>query len=100
MFDRGSTSHSTQNINDALVGVSRAIELAGVSTVGTAGIKARIRALCAEARHSGTPVEALIIGLRRTVAFQSSLQDANHRHATLPHDAISYLIETYYATDR
>src|SRR5258708_1898438 len=99
MTDRGlaSRSHSDRNVDDALIAVSRAIELASASSLSVEHLKASVRALCGEAKRAGMPVEALIIALRDQsdsgTPFLSVADDPRER---VRRKAVTYLIETYY----
>jgi hypothetical protein len=100
MPDRGLTgrSHSGQTVDDALIAVSRAIELASASSLSAEHLKASIRALCGEAKRVGMPVEALIIGLRdQSENGKPLLSIVDDPREKVRRNAVTYLIETYYA---
>ncbi len=92
-----SRSHSDRTIDDAIIALSQAVELAAESSVSVEQVKATVRSLCAEAKRTGTPVEALIIGLRESVDTGRYLVPvADNPRERVRRDVVSYLIRTYY----
>jgi hypothetical protein len=93
--------YSAPRVHDALVSVFRAVERSLKLSQGTERVKDEVRALCIEARRTGTPVESLIVDLHEMLDRDDrQWSSPGSPGVRLRHALISYLILAYYRADQ
>ena len=95
--ESGLGSPSALGIDTALLSLAQAIEEQGFQVADTARVRNRVHVLCREAKRTDTPVEVLIIGLRRTIDQRNSLNFIEKcRRERIQQALVSFLIATYF----